>query len=217
MNKLLLTRMIEQRVDQQMESMFAVGVDEMSWDDLDDTHYEWPTPQQVKAYRDKVRHLILDLIEHAPLTMPIDWNHPWWAIIMGIEHERIHLETSSVLIRQHDLSFVKPHPSWQANTQSRHPPENMLLKVSAGKVLLNKEKQNAYYGWDNEYGQHEAEIEEFEASKYLVSNQEYLTFVEAHGYQTPEYWLEEGRSWLEFSQASHPTFGSRKNRVGFCV
>ena len=214
-NKLLLTRMIEQRVDQKMESMFAVGVDEMSWDDLDDTHYEWPTPQQVKAYRDKVRHLILDLIEHAPLTMPIDWNHPWWAIIMGIEHERIHLETSSVLIRQHDLSFVKPHPSWQANTQSRHPPENMLLKVSAGKVLLNKEKQDAYYGWDNEYGQHEAEIEEFEASKYLVSNQEYLNFVEAHGYQTPEYWLEEGRSWLEFSQASHPTFWIKKKQGWF--
>ena len=214
-NKLLLTRMIEQRVDQKMESMFAVGVDEMSWDDLDDTHYEWPTPQQVKAYRDKVRHLILDLIEHAPLTMPIDWNHPWWAIIMGIEHERIHLETSSVLIRQHDLNFVKPHPRWQADTQSRHPPENMLLKVSAGKVLLNKEKQNAYYGWDNEYGRHEAEIEEFEASKYLVSNQEYLNFVEAQGYQTPEYWLEEGRSWLEFSQASHPTFWIKKKQGWF--
>jgi hypothetical protein len=31
---------------------------------------------------------------------------------MGIEHERIHLETSSVLIRQHALRYVKPHPAW---------------------------------------------------------------------------------------------------------
>ncbi|WP_369008051.1 SUMF1/EgtB/PvdO family nonheme iron enzyme, partial [Staphylococcus aureus] len=37
---------------------------------------------------------------------------------------------------------------------------------------------------DNEYGHHHAEIEEFEASKYLVSNQEFLAFVEAEGYQT---------------------------------
>ncbi len=147
--------------------------------------------------------------------MPIDWNHPWWAIIMGIEHERIHLETSSVLIRQHDLDFVKSHPFWRPHQHSHNPPKNTLMKVPAGQVCLNKQKDSAYYGWDNEYGRHEAEIEEFEASKYLVSNQEYLNFVEAQGYQTPEYWLEEGRSWLEFSQASHPTFWIKKKQGWF--
>ncbi|MBK0062733.1 5-histidylcysteine sulfoxide synthase [Acinetobacter sp. S54] len=214
-NKLLLTRMIEQRVDQKMESMFAVGVDEMSWDDLDDTHYEWPTSQQVKAYRDKVRILILDLIEHAPLNMPIDWDNPWWAIIMGIEHERIHLETSSVLIRQHDLNLVKPHPLWQPHTQSHNAPENALIKVPTGQVLLNKQKNHPYYGWDNEYGTHETTIHTFEASQYLVSNQEFLTFVEAGGYKTSEYWLEEGQAWLEFTKASHPTFWIKKKEGWF--
>ena len=33
---------------------------------------------------------------------------------MGIEHERIHLETSSVLMRQHALKYVTPHPAWHA-------------------------------------------------------------------------------------------------------
>ena len=94
-NKLLLTRMMSERINQRFESMFAVGVDEMSWDDLNDKHYQWPTPQEVKHYRDQVRALIINLIETAPLQMPVDWNNPWWAIIMGIEHERIQLRSHS--------------------------------------------------------------------------------------------------------------------------
>ena len=37
----------------------------------------------------------------------IDWNHPAWILIMGLEHEKIHLETSAVLIRQLDLKYIK--------------------------------------------------------------------------------------------------------------
>lgn len=210
-NKLLLTRLIDQRIDQRMESMFAVGVDEMSWDDLNDSHYDWPKPSEVKAYRDKVRHLVLDLIQNAPLTLPIDWNNPWWAIIMGIEHERIHLETSSVLIRQHDLNYVQPHSAWQPNAAMPNTvPDNVLITVPEGTVHLNKKKDDPYYGWDNEYGQHTAEIKQFEAAKYLVSNLEFLAFVEAGGYQNLQYWLEEGQGWLNFSQAQHPTFWVKK-------
>ena len=39
-NKFMLAGLIEQRIDPRLESMFAVGVDEMSWDDLDDTRYD---------------------------------------------------------------------------------------------------------------------------------------------------------------------------------
>ena len=62
-NKLLLTRLIDRRLDHRLESVFAVGVDEMSWDDLDDAHYDWPSVAEVQAYRDRVRALVLDLIQ----------------------------------------------------------------------------------------------------------------------------------------------------------
>ena len=205
-NKLLLTRLISERLDARLESIFAVGVDEMSWDDLDGAHYEWPSVAEVKAYRDRVRALVVDLIDNAPLTLPVDWHNPWWAIIMGIEHERIHLETSSVLIRQHKLSYVKSHSLWPACTTSGNAPHNALVDVPAGEVLLSKGKSDPYYGWDNEYGMHRADVAAFQASRFLVSNQEFLAFVEAKGYYTTEYWEEEGRAWREFSQARHPTF-----------
>ncbi|WP_084128144.1 5-histidylcysteine sulfoxide synthase [Cellvibrio mixtus] len=209
-NKLLLTRMIGERINQRFESMFAVGVDEMSWDDLNDAHYEWPTPAEVKTYRDQVRALVVNLIDTAPLQLPVDWDNPWWAIIMGIEHERIHLETSSVLIRQHKLDFVKQSANWKPNQFTGIAPQNELVKVNAGHVRLAKNKTDPFYGWDNEYGTHEADVPAFDAAKFLVSNQEFLQFVEAGGYLNSHNWEEEGKGWLAFTKVQHPTFWVKK-------
>src|ERR1039457_3675891 len=52
-NKLILAGLIDKRVNPRFESMFAVGVDEMSWDDLDGTHYDWPKVDAVRSYRDR--------------------------------------------------------------------------------------------------------------------------------------------------------------------
>ncbi len=206
-NKLILAGLIGERIDPRLESIFAVGVDEMSWDDLDSTHYDWPSVEEVFAYRKSIRNLVDRLINDMPLVLPITWESSWWPILMGIEHERIHLETSSVLIRQHQLEFVQPHPEWQPCRTSGTAPHNSLVDVAAGTVTISKSKtDHQHYGWDNEYGSHSANISAFKASKYLVSNEEFLPFVEANGYRTESYWQEEGRAWQEFSRAEHPTF-----------
>ena len=205
-NKLVLAGLLAERIEPRFESIFAVGVDEMSWDDLDATHYEWPTVDAVRAYRQQVRDRVDHLIQTLPLTLPIDWNHPWWVIVMGIEHERIHLETSSVLIRQQRLDLVRPHPDWPACQETAAAPENSLLSIPAGSVRLGKDKAAATYGWDNEYGEHQAAIPAFAAGRYLVSNQEFLPFVAANGYQQDDWWTEEGRAWKNYANAAHPTF-----------
>ena len=205
-NKLILAQAITNRINPKLESMFAVGVDEMSWDDLDTTHYDWPKVDEVRTYRRIMREMVDHLITELPITLPIGWDSPWWTIIMGIEHERIHLETSSVLIRQHALKFVKPHPNWQPCGKTGPAPENQLITVSAGSVKIGKNKSDPTYGWDNEYGSHQAEVGSFQASRYLASNHEFLNFVEAGGYTTNQYWESEGLGWLQHTQAQYPTF-----------
>lgn len=205
-NKLILAGLLQQRINATFESTFAVGVDEMSWDDLNDNHYVWPAVAEVLAYRNQVRQVVEQLIQTAPLALPIDWNHPWWAILMCIEHERIHLETSSVLIRQHALEYVKPHPAWQACSKSGAAPKNQLVTIPAADVRLGKEKSSPVYGWDNEYGRHEVSIPVFQTSRYLVSNAEFLDFVQEQGYSTDAYWDAEGLAWKTFSLAWHPVF-----------
>ncbi|HWS11379.1 MAG TPA: 5-histidylcysteine sulfoxide synthase, partial [Rhodocyclaceae bacterium] len=205
-NKLTLAGLLQRRIDPRLESMFAVGVDEMSWDDLNEANYDWPTSAAVREYRDKVREAVDRVIATAPLTLPIGWDNPWWTIVMGIEHERIHLETSSVLIRQHDLRFVKTHPAWEPCRRSGEPPTNELVDVPGGTVRLGRAFDEPLYGWDNEYGRHEAGVEGFRASRWLVSNREFLGFVEAGGYEDDGLWQDEGLAWRRYARARHPTF-----------
>ena len=209
-NKLLLAGLIPARINPRLESMFAVGVDEMSWDDLNDANYAWPTVAEVRAYRAQLRHTVDEIIRHAPLSLPIGWDNPWWTIVMGIEHERIHLETSSVLMRQHELKYVQPHPAFPPCRKSGPAPINSLVDVPAGPVRLGKDFSDPIYGWDNEYGRHEAQVAAFRASRFLVSNREFLEFVEAGGYGNDAFWEEEGLGWRNYAHAQHPTFWRQK-------
>ena len=205
-NKLILARHITRRVNPGFESIFAIGVDEMSWDDLNEANYDWPTVTDVRKYRDRVRAVVDEAISTLPLTMPIGWDSPFWAVVMGIEHERIHIETSSVLIRQLPLECVKPDPFWRVCEDAGDAPTNVLLEVTGGPVVLGKDFDDRFYGWDNEYGRLEQDVPAFRASRYLVSNGEYREFVEAGGYRERDHWDEEGWGWREYQQAEHPRF-----------
>jgi 5-histidylcysteine sulfoxide synthase/putative 4-mercaptohistidine N1-methyltranferase len=209
-NKLILAKGIDQRVNPDFEAMFAIGVDEMSWDDLNDAHYDWPSVAEVRAYRQSVRVLVDGLISSMPLSLPIHWDQflPW-TICMGIEHERIHLETSSVLIRQLPLNFVRPHSDWPLCKDHGEAPPNTLLPVAAGRVDIGKNRDDRLYGWDNEYGRHEAAVAAFDASKFTVSNREFLAFVEAGGYERPELWTDEGERWRSYTKQAQPAFWVR--------
>lgn len=207
-NKLLAGGYLTQRLNAKLEAMMAIGVDEMSWDDLDESHYDWPSVEKVTAYRQQVKARVLEFIDQMPLQLPIDWSAPAWIILMGIEHERIHLETSSVLIRQLPIAWVTSNPDWpscpNARQQVNTVPENQLIPQPGGEIVLGK--QDDYYGWDNEYGEQTFKLASFSASKFLVSNAEFLTFIRAGGYITPDYWDKEGWQWRNFTQAQQPSF-----------
>lgn len=206
-NKFFLAGMIDLRINPSFESIFAIGVDEMSWDDLDNNHYNWPPVSDVRAYRDKAKEVILKVIDEAPLVLPIDWESPFWIVMMGIEHERIHLETSSVLIRQLPLDEVVAGRFGEICTdRGEAPAENPLVDVAGSGLKLGKPAGHPYYGWDNEYGTLEVKLADFKVSQMLVSNREFLAFVEAGGYDNPAYWTEEGWNWNSFRKLGMPLF-----------
>lgn len=208
-NKLNVANLINERIDPSLESSLAIGVDEMSWDDLNDKSYDWPTPATVKAYRDKTRKLVDQFIRTCDLTLPVQWNDPMWIIMMGIEHERIHLETSSVLLRELPLECVKAHSLWSNICQDTGPaPSNELLPVSGGSVSIGKSKDDPLFGWDLEYGKQVTQVDDFKASKYLVSNGEFLEFMQAGGYEERQYWTDEGWGWVQYRKAKMPVFWS---------
>lgn len=63
----------------------------MDWDDLNESHYEWPSVADTKEYRDKVKNVIIDAIDKSRVESIDNWHNDLWVVLLGIEHERIHL------------------------------------------------------------------------------------------------------------------------------
>jgi 5-histidylcysteine sulfoxide synthase/putative 4-mercaptohistidine N1-methyltranferase len=217
-NKLTAGRHIPARLDARLEAMMAVGVDEMSWDDLNTEHYDWPAVATVRRYRAALRELIDEFIQTMPLELPIQWNSPAWIVLMGIEHERIHLETSSVIMRQMPLDDLRRGADltdaerrlWASCPACGPAPANQWLPVAACTVRLGKRADDHTYGWDNEYGGEEVALPAFRAAQRLVCNGEFLQFVADGGYREERWWTEEGRGWLHYTKAGHPRFWLRR-------
>lgn len=210
-NKLINMKVIKERINPDFESIFAVGVDEMAWDDMNAKNYAWPKVEDVREYRNKVKELVDELIMNMPLTLPITQDSDMWIILMGIEHERIHIETSLVLHRQMPLEFIREVDAFKICEHSGAAPKNEMLRIDAQHIELGKNKSHNLYGWDNEYGKYEESVSEFTVSKYLVSNGEFMEFVKDGAYEKEEYWDEEGLKFLEISGAKHPSFWVLQN------
>jgi 5-histidylcysteine sulfoxide synthase len=215
-NKLRVAGLLDAAVDPYFESIFEVGVDEMSWDDMSKNQMKWPELGKVTEYRRTVYRLIRDLIRNHPLmdprSKPILQDSPAWALAMGFEHERIHLETSSVLIRELPVDLVKRPEQWphawknarRGSTEAS--PENNWFLVPRREVSVGKPADFPTFGWDNEYGHRTEQVETFETSRYLVSNGEFLEFVRDGGYREESYWSETGWEWRRFRNTKWPTF-----------
>ncbi|NQW47711.1 MAG: 5-histidylcysteine sulfoxide synthase [Planctomycetes bacterium] len=220
-NKLTAGRFIPKRLDARLEATMAVGVDEMSWDDLNTAHYDWPSVAAVREYRASLREVIDDFIQSMPLELPIRQDSPAWIILMGIEHERIHLETSSVIMRLMPLDALRHGEQlsdaervlWAQCTAVGPAPANEWLPVEGRTIRLGKADHDHTFGWDNEYGEDEIHLVPFKAARRLVSNAEFLAFVVDGGYQQEAWWTEEGRGWLHYTRAAHPRFWRQRGRA----
>lgn len=168
-------------------------------------------------YRQKVHDLVVGVIKTTDLTGKIDFEKiKTWVVFMGMEHERIHLETSSVLIRELDIKYVKKPapdshvakyvlPTEIAPSRGRAP-LNEMITVDAGTTVLGKPWSYPTYGWDNEYGVQQVKVPSFQASKFKITNGEWLAFINAKGYERQELWDEEGWGWVTYTKARHPHF-----------
>ncbi len=212
-NKLINMKIIKERVNPEFESIFAVGVDEMDWDDMNSGNYKWPIVSEVREYRNIVREIVDGLITTLPMPLPIDDKSPMWIILMAIEHERIHIETSLVLHRQMPIELVKEVKEFNICAHTSLAPQNSMIDINGKNIKLGKNKGHNLYGWDNEYGKYEERVEDFKVSKFLVSNGEFMEFVQDGGYTNKEFWDEEGWKFLEISGAKYPTFWVRESDI----
>ncbi|MBS0357453.1 MAG: 5-histidylcysteine sulfoxide synthase [Proteobacteria bacterium] len=221
-NKLRVAGLIDTPVNPYFERIFETGVDEMRWDDMSKNEMLWPSFAEVHTYREQVYLTVRRLIEthpglvhgHATITM----DDPLWALFMGFEHERIHIETSSVLIRELPLDDVRRPEEWpalhaSAGTPAHFPPvagqdfpTSRLLTIPASVVKFGKPRNWPSFGWDNEYGERSVALQAFQVENQLVSNGAFLEFIQSGGYLERQYWTDAGWEWRGFRNSKWPCF-----------
>jgi len=148
-----------------------------------DEDFAWPTVAEVVQFRADVFAAVMGAIDRMPHPRdePITTASPFWSLVMGFEHERIHIETSSVLMHQLPIDAVSAPAGWRtAPTFATEPgaaPKNELVAVGEGVASLGKPREFPSFGWDNEYGHRDVHVPAFQASKFTVTNAEFLPFV----------------------------------------
>lgn len=207
-NKLVRVGLLNQRINPEYETLFEIGVDPQTPEELEAEieAISWPKVEDVWQYRDKVKAEITSLIDRTSFNLAIDRNHPLWALMMGIEHSRIHFETSSMLIRQLPVEKLERPELWQYATSQGKVSDNEMIEVAGGIAQLGKSEAAPTYGWDSEYGSLQVEVKPFLASKYSIANGEFLEFVRDNGYNNPDFWDDESWVWKRKYNIQHPQF-----------
>ena len=207
-NKLIQVGLIKSRINPQYETLFEIGVDPETPAELEVAiqRVNWPDIKKVWEYRNKARAEITTIINKTPLDLPIHQQHPIWALLMGIEHSRIHVETSSMLLRQLPVENLKRPQGRNYAPTNGEIPHHQMREVPGGVVKLGKRQDDLTFGWDSEYGHLEVEVKPFLASQYLITNGEFLEFVQAGGYNNVNYWHTESWTWKQLYNIQYPKF-----------
>lgn len=81
------------------------------------------------------------------------------------------------------------------------------IKLDGGMVDIGHDGDG--FSFDNELPRHRQYVAPFALASRLVTNGEYMAFVEAGGYSNPDLWLAEGWDWVQTNRLRHPLYWLR--------
>lgn len=170
-----------------------------------------PTVEEVFAYRSYVTETVAELLKSNTS------NQLEELVLLGINHEQQHQE---LLLT--DIKYILfQHPIYPVYSKEELINENKIedfnqdwKKVNEGLYEIGFKGEKDFC-FDNEKGQHKVWLDEFSISNKLVTNAEYLEFVESGGYQNFKYWLQEGWSWVTENNIKHPLYWVKQDNNWF--
>jgi len=164
-----------------------------------------PTVRDVYAYRAHVDDAMTRLIR----LVADDAAHPAAQLIeLGLQHEQQHQELLLTDIK-HVLWTNPLRPIYRAAvTESATQPRPMRwLDFDSGVRFIGHDGDG--FAFDNEGPRHRVFLEAYRLASRLVTNGEYLAFIEDRGYRRPELWLSAGLAAAQEGQWQAPLYWER--------
>jgi len=128
-------------------------------------------------------------------------------IILGLNHEQQHQEllaTDIKYILGNNPLFPAYKNEVDANKNSLVKEKTDFIKIDKGIYKIGFEGDG--FCFDNELNRHEVLLQDFSISNNLVTNGEFMEFMNAGGYKNFNYWHSEGWEWVKTNQINAPLY-----------
>jgi dimethylhistidine N-methyltransferase len=163
-----------------------------------------PSVSEVLSYRAYVDTAMVRLMS-APMTPAMRD-----LVVLGLAHEEQHQEL--ILMDVLNLFAVSPlAPAYAVDgpvtTPAVNPPR--FADVAGGRIEIGHD--GAGFAFDNEFPRHETLLAPYRIASRLVTNGEWLAFMDDGGYRRPEYWLADGWAKVQAEGWDAPLYWRRED------
>ena len=164
-----------------------------------------PTIEEVYRYRAYVNEAMAALIEE---TGDDQWQDTAFRITLGLHHEQQHQELLLTDIK-HIFANNPLRPAYRPGEAPAAPPAPALRWSEQAGGLKMIGHVGGGFAYDNETPRHRVYLDDYHLASRLVTNGEYLEFMEAGGYRAPELWLSDGWATVQSRRWETPLYWER--------
>ena len=157
-----------------------------------------PTLDEVLNYRAYVNEHITEFINGGVSKTISD------IIEIGLQHEQQHQELLAYDIKYifgHQPSF--PRLNFDINLIEENPQQE-FISIPEGIYEIGHNED--CFCWDNELGRHKVFLHDYKISNRLVTNSEYIEFIEADGYKDFNLWHADGWEFIQSNKITRPMY-----------
>jgi len=162
-----------------------------------------PTVEEVYNYRSYVDDSMRSLFKNIKSEK---FSEIAPVIHIGINHEQQHQELILTDIK-HVFSQNPLHPVYKKsrkNPKNRSDNKPFWMDFGGGVYEIGNNGQD--FGYDNEFPRHKTYIEPFSLFSRLITNAEYMEFIDDGAYLKPELWLSDGWNAVQTNGWSAPIY-----------
>jgi ergothioneine biosynthesis protein EgtB len=156
-----------------------------------------PSLEEILAYRDHVERALEDALSVLPFAARE-------LVELGVHHEQQHQE----LMLMDMLAALAENPlapaTWPRPASHAASHATTIGGVTGRSGIVEIGHDGHGFAFDCEGPRHQQLLRPYELADRLVTNAEWLRFVEEGGYRTPEHWLADGWAWAQANGIEAP-------------
>lgn len=173
-----------------------------------------PTVKRVFEYRKHVDRHMTELLSASPRSEK-DRSRFRELVILGLNHEQQHQELFLTDLK-YTLSVNPLFPIYREGfspVDRNEDSDGSFVGIGAGNYEIGFQGDGFHF--DNELARHRVYLDEFEIRNKLVTNREYLEFIEAGGYTDFRLWHSEGWDWVNVNRIETPLYWHQRDGEWF--